>query len=91
MTAKCLVPPEETGRLRTLTRYRRHLTEERSFLGEGEGRQAHGGRHGEALRPSVVQGTPNGPSTPGRSGLNNRSFHSHLKSATFVVGDSWCR
>jgi transposase len=30
MAAKCFVPPEEIRRLRTLTRYRRHLTEERS-------------------------------------------------------------
>jgi transposase len=30
MAAKCSVPPEEIRRLRTLTRYRRHLTEERS-------------------------------------------------------------
>jgi transposase len=30
MAPKCFVPPEEIRRLRTLTRYRRHLTEERS-------------------------------------------------------------
>jgi transposase len=30
MVAACFVPPEEIRRLRTLTRYRRHLTEERS-------------------------------------------------------------
>jgi transposase len=30
MVAPCFVPPEEVRRLRTLTRYRRHLTEERS-------------------------------------------------------------
>ena len=30
MAAKCFVPPEDIRRLRTLTRYRRHLTEERS-------------------------------------------------------------
>jgi transposase len=30
MVASCFVPPEEIRRLRTLTRYRRHLTEERS-------------------------------------------------------------
>jgi transposase len=30
MAAKCFVPPEEIRRLRTITRYRRHLTEERS-------------------------------------------------------------
>jgi transposase len=30
MVASCFVPPEEIRRLRTLTRYRRHLIEERS-------------------------------------------------------------
>jgi transposase len=30
MVASCFVPPAEIRQLRTLTRYRRHLTEERS-------------------------------------------------------------
>jgi transposase len=30
MVSRCFVPPEQIRRLRTLTRYRRHLTEERS-------------------------------------------------------------